>query len=472
MDNGIFSILSLSAIFLPLIYALYLFFSRLSLSFVNKKILNYGCCAFNLISLVIFFLTDYFALNRTQIAKFDFNFFAVEKFSLDFGIFIDDANITYLIFASLICFILSVYSKIYFDKKKQFIFTKQRYYIFLSTISFLIYFFIASENLFQGTIALFAQSVALLTFAYFDIFKNPTNHNITRFHRISLIGNFALLIASLILFKYAILSKGYVESNSLNYNELNVLSSYMYGICSANEFKLTLFCFILAVMSRLTIFPLNCYYSFFVNSSNIMYLTCISLVNNIIGVFLFLKILPIFELIKNCIIPFEIFLGFGILISLIQIIFERNLKIIFGYLFSAINSLFVILFLNYDILFIQNLYFALNLVFIILLMILFYKDKINLPKRLVNKQIGFFIEKGHIIFFEIIPDKLSKVIDIIDEKIIKNFTPLLIKIFNFIISFLVLKTMKNNYLANIRNILILFAIFVLFAIFIALFGGV
>lgn len=472
MDIGIFSILSLSAIFLPLFYALYLFFARLSLSFVNKKILNYGCCVFNFISLIIFYLTDYFALNRTQITKFDFNFFTVEKFSLDFGIFIDDANISYLIFASLICFILSVYSKIYFDKKKQFIFTKQRYYIFLSMISFLTYFFIAAENLFQGVIALFIQSVALLTFAYFDIFKNPTNHNITRFHRISLIGNFALLIASLILFKYAILSKGYVESNSLNYNELNVLSSYMYGICSIYEFKLTLFCFILAIMSRLVVFPLNCYYSFFANSSNIMYLSSISLVNNIVGIFLFLKILPIFELVKNYVQPFEIFLGVGILISLVQIMFERNLKIIFGYLFSAINSLFIILFLNFDILFIQNIYFTLNLAFIILLMILFYKDKINLPKRLINKQVGFFIEKGHIIFFETIPDKISKIINIIDEKIIKNFTPLLIKIFNFIISFFVLKIMKNNYIANIRNILIMFTIFVLFAIFIALFGGV
>lgn len=472
MDIEFFSTLSLCAIFLPLFYALYLFFARLSLSFVNKKVLNYGCCVVNFTSLIIFYLTDYFALNRTQIAKFNFNFFTIDKFSLDFGVFIDDVNITYLILTSLICLILSIYSKIYFNKKKQFIFTKQRYYIFLSMISFLTYFFIASENLFQGVIALFAQSTIVLAFAYFDIFKNPTNHNITRFHRISLIGDFALLIASLILFKYAILSKGYIESNSLNYNELNVLSSYMYGISSACEFKLTIFCFILAIMSRLATFPLNCYYSFLANSSNIMYLSCISLVNNIVGIFLFLKIVPLFELTKNYIEPLMIFFGIGILISLIQIMFERNLKIIFGYLFSAINSLFLILFLNFDISFIRNLYFVLNIAFIILLMILFYKDKINLPKRLINKQVGFIIEKGHIIIFETIPDKISRILNIIDEKIIKNFTPLLIKIFNLIISFFVIKLAKTNYIANIRNILIMFAIFVLFAIYITLFGGV
>ena len=140
MDNiGIFSILGAIAIFLPLVYAIYLFCARLSLSFVNKKILNYGCCFFNFISFVFFCLANYFALDREQIAKFDFNFFTINKFSLDFGIFINETNIVYLIFTSFLCLILSIYSKFYFDKKKQFIFTKQRYYIFMSAISFLTY---------------------------------------------------------------------------------------------------------------------------------------------------------------------------------------------------------------------------------------------------------------------------------------------------------------------------------------------
>ena len=144
MDISIISNLSVVAIFLPLVYAIYLFCARFSLSFVNKKILNYGCSAFNLISFVIFCLTDYFALVRDEITKFDFNFFTIDKFSLDFGIFIDDANITYLIFTSFLCFVVSIYSKFYFDRKKQFIFTKQRFYIFISFLSFLGYLFISS----------------------------------------------------------------------------------------------------------------------------------------------------------------------------------------------------------------------------------------------------------------------------------------------------------------------------------------
>jgi len=470
MDISIFSNLSALAVFLPLVYAIYLFCARLSLSFVNKKILNYGCAIFNLASFVIFCLTDYFALDRTQITKFDFNFFTINKFALDFGLFIDDNNITYLIFTSFLCLVISIYSKFYFDKKKQFIFTKQRYYIFLSAISFLTYFFIASSNLFQGVVALFMQSVAILAFAYFDIFKNPTNHNITRFHRIALIGNFSLLTASLILFKYAILSEGYIESNSLNHNELNVLVSYMYGICSSYEFKIMTFCFILATMSRLIIFPLNCYYSFFANSSNIMYLSVSTIANNVIGIFLFLKLLPLLELIKAHIIHIELFVALGILIAIIQILFERNIKIIFGYILSAINSLFIILFLNFDIVLIQKIYFSLNFLFVGLLMYLFMIDKINIPRRIINKQVGFIIEKSHIVIFESLPDKISRILNIIDEKIIQNTTPLLIKLFNYLISLFVLKIAKTNTLSNIRNILIIFAVFALLAIFLTLFG--
>ena len=463
--------LGIVAIFLPLFYALYLFSARLSLSFVNKKLLNWGCCFFNLLSFLFFSIVNYFALDKTQIAKFDFNFFSIDKFSLDLGFMINEANIGYLIFASFLCLIFSLYSKIYFDKKKQFIFTKQRFYIFLSFVSFLTYFFIASANLFQGVIALIAQSVVVLVFAYFDIFKNPTNHNITRFHRISMIGNFALLIAVLILFKYAILSQGYVESNSLTYDEFDILISYMFGISSSFEFKIMTVCFILAIMSRLMIFPLSCYYSFFANSSNVMYLTSAIIVNNVAGIFLLVKTMPLLEMAKDYILAFEIFIGIGILISLIQILFERNIKIIFGYLLSAINSIFVILFLTYDINLIQNLYFIFNILFVIILMLVFIQDKINFSRRLINRQVGFVLEKAHIVFFETIPEKTSRIIDIVDEKLLQNISAFLVKLFNYVISLFVLKITKTEGITSVKNILIIFAVFALLAIFIALFGG-
>lgn len=470
MDISIFGNLSLIAVFIPLIFGLYLFISRLKKSFVSKKVLNWGNSIINLISLMIFTISYFFVPNG-EILNYSFNFFSTGKFSFSLGFLIEETNLIFLIVASLVCFLLSIYSNIYFAKKKQFIFTKQRFYIFLSILSSLTYIFISSINLLQGIIILILQSVAILIFSYFDIFKNPTNYNITRFHRITHIGNFALLSAALILFKYAILSEGYISSNSLNYNELNLLVSYMYGISSSFEFKFMTIAFIVAIFSRLAIFPFNCYYSFFANSSNILYLNVISVANNIIGLFLFLKVLPLLKMLSNYILSFEIILCIGIIFSLIQILFERNIKIIFGYLVGAINSVFVILFLNFDCNLILISYFGTNLALLLLLMLLFFIDKTNFKKRLINKQLGFIFEKLHIVIFEKIPYKVSDLFEIIDEKIIQELLSPVIKLFNFISSFFVQKTMKTNLIKCARNILIIFILITLFAIFIALFGG-
>lgn len=470
MDISIFGNLCLGAVFAPLFFGLYLFVSRLNKSFINKKLLNNGAIIVNLISLMIFSVSYFFVPNG-EILNFDFSFFLIEKFCLNLGFLINETNLLFLIYASFLCFLVSLYSNLYFTKKKQFIFTKQRYYAFLSVLSSLVYVFLASINLFQGMMVLILQSVLVLIFSYCDIFKNPTNYNITRFHQISHLGNFSLFVAISLLFKYAILSQGYISSISLNYDELNVLISYMYGLSSSFEFKLMAIALIIAVFSRLAIFPLSCYYSFFANSSNILYLSVISCLNNIIGLFLFLKILPLIKMANSYILAFEIFLALAIAISIIQILFERNIKIIFGYLFAAINSGFIILFLNFNSDFICLIYFGINLLFLIILMFLFYINKTNFKKRLVNKQLGFILEKTHILFFEKIPSKISDIFEIIDERIIQNLSYFIVKILDFFASIFVQKITKTNSIKIIKNILIIFAIIAILAILIALFGG-
>ncbi len=470
MDISIFSNLEALGILVPLIFGLYLFISRLRLSFINKKILNWGSSLINLISLAIF-LFIYFQIKNNIITSCNLEFLSIEKFSLNFGFEIDKENILFLIFTSFLAFIISIYSKFYFDKKKQFIFTKQRFYIFLNILSSLSYAFLASINLFQGIFTLIIQSAIILVFSYFDIFKTPANFNITRFHTISHIGNISFLMGCLILFKYSILSQGYISSNSLKYDELNLLISYMYGISSSIEFKLMALSFLIGIMTRLIIFPFSCYYSFFANSSNIFYLSTISLANNITGIFLFLKFIPLLELSNQYLLYFGFFLGFAILISLIQILFERNIKIIFGYLTSIINSIFIILFLNFSLKYTILSYLGVNLGLILILMILFIKDKTNFKKRIINKQIGFALEKSYIIAFEVIPSKISKLFEIIDEKIIQNAFVPFIKLFDYLCKIFVKKTSRKNNIKSIKSILIIFAIIALIAIFIALFGG-
>ncbi|MBR5303328.1 MAG: hypothetical protein IKU37_00705 [Candidatus Gastranaerophilales bacterium] len=417
------------------------------------------------------FSFSYFFVSAGEILNCSANIFSIEKFCFSLGFLIDENNIVFLAFSAFVCFFISLYSNVYFVKKKQFIFTKQRFYIFLSVLSSLTYIFLSSINLFQSVIILILQSIAILIFSYFDIFKNPTNYNITRFHRITHFGNFALFIAALILFKYAILSEDYISSNSLCYDELNILISYMYGISSSFEFKFMTIAIILAIFSKLTIFPFSCYYSFFANSSNILYLCMISVANNIIGLFLFLKAQPLIEMLENYILYFEILIAVGILFSLLQVLFEKNIKIIFGYLISIINAVFIILFLNINCNLILVSYFGINLIFLLILMILFMVDKNNFKKRIINKQLGFILEKTHIICLEKIPSKLAMITEVIDEKLIQNLLAPMIKLFNYLNTIFIKKTIKTDGVKNIRNILVMFLLIALFAIFIALFGG-
>ena len=229
----------------------------------------------------------------------------------------------------------------YFDKKKQFLFTKQRFYIFLSLLASNTYLFFASSNLFQLLLFWILEGIVIFIFSYFDIFKNSANFNITRFQKIFLIGDFAFLLGALILFRYAVLQEGYISSSSLDFDELNVLISYTYGISDSIELKLGVLGFSVAFLTRLFIFPFSCCAAFFANSSNIFFLSSVGVTYSLSGLFLFAKIFPLIELFDN--FPNYLIGLFiiSVLSSLIFLLFEKNIKIIFGYLISILNSIFI-----------------------------------------------------------------------------------------------------------------------------------
>ncbi len=468
MDISIFS--CLAAIFLPIVYAIYLLIARIRLSYVNKTILNLASIIINIISLTFFtFQTSLITFDNSifniSLPAFNFN-----NISLDFGITINQNNIYFLVFSSFTFAILSLYAKFYFDKKKQFLFTKQRFYIFLSTLSFNTYMLFSSLNLFQFITFLILEGLIIYIFSYFDIFKSNANFNTSRFQRITTIGDFSLLISILILFKYAVLSEGYINSTALNFNELNIITSYTYGISNPFEFKIAALGFIIAFMSRLFIFPLNCYSSFLANSSNILYLSSITIANALVGIYIFFKTLPFVELSDKLQDYLIILFILSSLMSLIFIFFEKNFKIIFGNLISIINCAFCSFYLitkKEELFFI---YLGLNFIILFILMILFMKDKNGLNKALISKHKGFILEKIHIVLFEVFPHKISNLVDLTDKKIIQNILLAPIKIIDTIISLFTIKIKRKDRIKNIRNILIIFAIFTLLAIFIALFG--
>lgn len=469
MDMSILGSLSLIVILLPFFLGLYLLFSRLSLSYTNKSFLNNSNIFINTISF-IFFLSSNFVSKNNEILYKNFEIFSIEKYSLNFGIQINENNIAFLTISSFLFLIFSLFAKKYFKEKKQFIFTKQRFYIYLNFLIFSIYTFFISTNLFQSIVFLSLQTALIFIFSYLDIFKNLSNHNSTRFNRISMIGNFALIIISLILLKYTIYSQNKFET-SLNFNQLNSLIDFTHQSATTFEFYLLYFCCLIVISSRLMIFPLSCYYSFFANSSNIFYLSVNSLANGLVGIFLFLQLNGIFTILESQIFYIYIFLIIGIIFALVQILFEQNIKIIFGYLTSIINSIIIILFFNFDSKLILYSYFTYCIIQLLILMNLFIKNKTNISKRAINKYSNFFLEKIHIILFEKIPNIITQYTNFINNQFFEKFLIIPTDLYNVFTTKFAVKTPKKTVFNIIKNILLFFALIVIFAIYITLFGG-
>ena len=163
MDTGILS--CLAAIFLPLIYGFYLLVKRVRLSFIDKKILNNSSIIINLLSLSIFTILTASIIKNDYIYSLNKNIFSFDNINFDIGINLNTENALFLIFSSFIFTILAIYSKFYFEKKKQFLFTKQRYYIFLSFISFNTYMLFLSLNLIQMLCFLILEGIIIFVFS-------------------------------------------------------------------------------------------------------------------------------------------------------------------------------------------------------------------------------------------------------------------------------------------------------------------
>ncbi len=453
------------SVFLPLIFAIFLIVKRLKLSYVKKNILNHGFCVVSFVSLVLFLLQKFLA----KPFELNFDIFIIDKTALKIGLLFDNTTAVFLIFTSLLYFLVSLFLKEYFKRKKQFVFTKQRFYIFLSLLCFFTYLFLAASNLFQSFVFWVLSGVLIYVFSYFDIFKKSADFNLNRFYRILLLGDFSYLTFIFILFKYAYLSNNELNLISLDFSSLNVLLSYCFGISSSSESFLAGFCLTMALISRFFMFPLNCFYSFFVNSSSALYVPVLTCSNCILGSYLFIKTIPYLELFYEYKLYFEIFVGLTILTSLLFILFEKNLKIIFGHVLSVFCAFFVIFYMNFSHKIALWIYFISILIVLFILIKFFLSGKTSLNSRIIKKYKGFILEKTHIFVFERLLIKISSFFNCIDEKIVQNIIKFPVFVFEFLTTFFVVKLSKrNSEIANLRNIIIVFVLLALFAIGVSL----
>ncbi len=458
----IFNSLSVIVVFLPLIFAISMLIARVKFVLINKTILNYGLYLINIINLILVSISAYFIYVQNKTFNFSLN-----CFDFSFNLLADKNNILFLITASIFYFLVNVFVIRFFITKKQFLFTKQRYYILFSLLISNTYLFLCSPNILQCLVFWFVQSLIILIFSYFDIFKISTKVNITRFLRINLLGDFAFLVAYVLFFKYAILQEPLIESTSIAIKNINLFFSYLIGISSIGEYKFALIMLLIAVFSRLIIFPFSCYYSFFANSSSVLYLPIMVCANNILGAYLYLNICPMFDYFPNAKMFIYTISLITIITSLMFITYEKNIKIIYGYLLSIINAVFIslVLFNKYSVF----IYFGLLFVLLLILMNLFSKDKNNIKRKVLNKFTGFYLEKFNIFVFEKVPYKLANILTLVNKYFFKILFGLGNKITDTANTFFVIKSSKASKITIIRTVFLVFTLFVVFIILAILF---
>ncbi len=460
------SCLNIIAIVCPLFYCVFLLCFKVCLININKRLLNDGLIYLFLFSSAVF-IFDYFIFKYTQIeANTALTFASFDKpaFNLDF--LISSKNIPYLIYASLCSLVLSAGSKIYFKKYKHFIFTRQRYSSLLPFLTFILYLFIAGNNLFTMFIFWTLTSVGIYLFGFWDLAKNNINANISRSTKISFMGNFALLAFIALICKYNI------NNLNLDVNSVGEILTYLASINANIILGVLALLFIFVFAVRFYLFPFASYVSFLSNSSNLIYLTSVSFINSISGVYLFKSLIWDFKNISCFDNAIYLISLITILTSLFFILFEKNIKIIFGYIYSIINSLLAGFYIYFGNGIFIKLYFVINLILLLCLMALFYFDKTELSQRIINKNTGFFLYSIYIYCFEKLPNFLFSILNFTDKKIIQNITNIIVGLLEYIIFEASFGNFKFSNFSIIRNILLIFSLIVVIALLIALFGGV
>lgn len=467
----IVSFIAILIIFLPLIFAVFLSYAKINLIYIKKPVLNNGLLFINLINLC-FFAFNFFTRSLTKInIDFSYPIFQTQNIAFKLGCSINAENIKFLFYISIVYFLINIFSVLFFNTYKQYSFTKQRFYIFLSLIIFNTYAFLISPNIFQALLLWILQSGLIFLFAFFDIYKNSINYNITRFYKINLIGDFAFILVALLLFKFNILSQEFIPSHSIDFKNFDELISYAFGISNYVDFKILVICLSITYLNKFSIFPFNCYHSFFANSSNLLYVCLFGVANTIFSLFLLTKTISSFQLFNTFSFYFILYLIISAILALIFILFEKNLKIIFGHLAGAFNSIFMICYIllkcSNNVL---NIFLVLNLLFIFIVCLVFLSERINLKKRFLHAK-GFLLERIYIYLFETLPNKIGDVFEIIDKNIVQNIISFFIFIFDKICSFLSIKFINKNIFRRLCDVIVLLIVFAILNLLLTGFGG-
>ncbi len=258
------------------------------------------------------------------------SFIKIQNFYLQLGVNIDYLSLTFLLLLFFISFFIQLYSSSYMSNEPKY----YRFTAYMNLFNFAMALLLVSPNLFQiyiGWELVGVVSYLLIGFKYTNPLKSLSA---IKAFIINKIGDTLLLggIVSLIYIMYAYSTPQYV---TLDFSDFNLISSVAYA--HTNNLTFIILCMLLlaGIMTKSAQFPFHTWLQDAMNAPTPVSALIHSATMVAAGIFLTIRLLPLFTMSKDVLI-FIVMLGmFTALFCSLCAICQKNIKSVLAYSTSA-----------------------------------------------------------------------------------------------------------------------------------------
>ena len=174
-------------------------------------------------------------------------------FQISFGVFVDNLSALMLVFTSLICFVVQLFSFGYMKKDESF----HRFYIYLNLFMFCIFGFILASNVIQSYV--FLELVGVITYLLIGFWykKRSATRAARKAFIINRIGDVCLLIGIVVLVYFSVVFNSAQNMVTLSYSTLQFAVETLYSMVSDNAYLAIGVLIFLGIMAKTAQIPMQ-----------------------------------------------------------------------------------------------------------------------------------------------------------------------------------------------------------------------
>ena len=303
--------LILDNIYLILLLPLWIFLIIMAARFFAIYVNNGIIYALTLLSSffgILFCMISLFQLTQPIIQTTPF--IKIGSFALYFGLHIDKFSLIMALLLFLISFFVQIFSISYMKNNSK----KYRFFAYLNLFNFSMAGLLFSPNLFQMYVfweLVGIMSYLLIGFDYKNIEKSEASRRVFLINRV---GDTALISAIILTSYFMYNYSGNQFLATLDFEDLNAISTLLYAYTSTPLFYLISGCFILGAVVKSAQFPFHTWLQDAMEAKLPVSALLHSATMVAAGIYLIIRLIPFFTLDNNLL---YIIVGFGILTALI-----------------------------------------------------------------------------------------------------------------------------------------------------------